>query len=98
MSTKKSKDASAPAEKAGAGRAPVKAFHDSDVSASIFAREYNGRTFYSVSFTRRYKDAKGAWRYVKSFDVNDLGRLVTVAQQAAEWLHGRLYPEPEALK
>jgi hypothetical protein len=98
MSIKKVKDVPVPSAKSGAGRAPVKAFRVSDVSASIFAREYNGRTFHSVSFTRSYKDASGAWKYVKSFDVEDLGKVVTVAQQSAEWLHGLSYPEPEARK
>jgi hypothetical protein len=73
-------------------RAPVKSFLIENVSASIFARERvvrgQMRTFYSVSFTRSYKDASGQYKYTKSFDVEDLGALVTVAQQASEYLHG----------
>lgn len=89
---KKNKDVAgqeAPAETSTAAKqGPVKTFRADDVSASIFAREYKGRTFYSVSFTRSFKDPSGAFKYVKSFDADDLGKVVSVAQQAAEYLHG----------
>lgn len=86
MSNKKDKEVTAPVPQAEA-KGPVKQFRADDVSASIFARERNGRTFHSVSFTRSYKDRDGTWKYTKNFDADDLGRLVTVAQQAAEWIH-----------
>lgn len=73
-------------------RRPVKVFVVEDVAASIFAREYNGRVYHGVSFTRWYKDSKGERRYTKSFDVEDLGKVIAVAQQASEWLHGLNYP------
>jgi hypothetical protein len=67
---------------------PVKVLRAEDVSASIFAREIEIRgqnqTFYSVSFSRSYRDSKGAWQYSKSFNLEDLGKVVTVAQQADE--------------
>ena len=78
-----------------AKRGPVKQFRIEDVSASVFARERNGRTFYSVSFTRSYKDRDGTWKYTKNFDVEDLGRIVAVTQQAAEWIYGVTGTEPE---
>ena len=72
-------------------RAPVRSFLIGNVSASIFARERvvrgQPRTFHSVSFTRSYKDTAGQYKYTKSFDLDDLGALVTVAQQASEYLH-----------
>ncbi|MBW3541535.1 MAG: glycerol-3-phosphate dehydrogenase/oxidase [Planctomycetes bacterium] len=65
-----------------------------DVSASIFARDRQiggeNRTFYSVTFSRSYKDSTGQWRYTKWFDVEDLGKVVAVAQQASEHIHGLL--------
>ena len=73
-----------------AKRGPVKQCRLEDVSASVFARERDGRTFYSVSFTRSYKDRDGQWKYTKNFDVADLGKVVTVTQQAAEWIHDML--------
>jgi hypothetical protein len=70
-----------------AKRGPVKVFRIDDVSAAVFAREIRGMTFYSVSFTRSYKDRDGTWKYTKNFDEENLGRVVTVAQQSAEWIH-----------
>ncbi|HET6884201.1 MAG TPA: replication-relaxation family protein [Pirellulales bacterium] len=67
-------------------RAPVKAFTADDVSAAIFRRDYNERTFYSVTFTRWYRDKGGQNRYVNSFGLEDLGKIVTVAQQSDEYI------------
>ena len=50
------------------------------------------RTFYSVTFDA-YKDRDGAYRYTKSFDANDLVRLVTAAQEASEYLHNLVNPD-----
>lgn len=67
---------------------PVKVFVLDDVSASIFAREVpvtgQKKTFYSVSFSRSYRDSKGDRQYVKTFNTEDLAKVVTVAQQAEE--------------
>ena len=94
---KDSTKAAAPKEAAAAPqeakRGPVKQFREGDVSASVFARERNGTTFHSVSFTRSYKDRDGQWKYTKNFDVDDLGKLVTVAQRSAEYVHGLAYPD-----
>jgi len=79
-------------------RLPVKVFVVEDVSASIFAREFpmkggEMRTFYSVSFSRSYRDAGGTFRYVKSFNLEDLGKVIHVCQQADEYIRGLLKPE-----
>lgn len=70
-------------------RGPVKQFRIEEVSASVFAREYNGQTYYSVSFTRSYEAEDGEIKYTKNFDPDDLGKLVTVVQQAHEYCQGR---------
>ena len=81
-----------PPEKGAAKTAnsPVKTFLLDDVSASVFAREHetkNGmQTFYSVSFSRSYRDSNGKRMYVKTFNLEDLGKLVTTAQQADEYI------------
>lgn len=76
------------------GTNALKVFRVDDVSASVFARDrqFRGepRTFYSVTFSRSYKDSTGQWRYTKWFDAEDLGKVVTVAQQASEYIHGLL--------
>jgi len=75
---------------APAANSPVETFLLDDVSASVFAREHqtkNGmRTFYSVSFSRSYRDSKGTRMYVKTFNLEDLGKVVTVAQQADDFI------------
>ena len=71
--------AAVPAEKRG----PYKTIRVEDVSASIWARERQIKgemiVFYSVSFERRYRAADGQWRYTRSFDLDDLGKVVASA-------------------
>jgi hypothetical protein len=95
MDTKKKKGAGdLPVPPNTSGAKALKVFRIDDVSASVFARERQvrgeNRTFYSVTFSRSYKDPLGQWRYTKWFDLEDLGRVVTVAQQASEYIHGLL--------
>jgi hypothetical protein len=75
-----------------AGRAPVKVFRIDDVSASIFAteRQFRGSpvTFYTVSFSRSYLGSDGKRRYGKTFDADDLERIVHLAEQAGDYLLG----------
>jgi hypothetical protein len=75
-------------------RRPVQTFRDGDVSCSVWTREHlvqgKPKTFYSCTFERSYKGKDGAYRYTKSFDPEALGALVSVAQKAAEYLHGRM--------
>ena len=90
----KKKNLSASAEKAAgpqtAANGPVKMFLVEDVSASVFARTQavkdGERTFYSVSFSRSYRDSTGKRRYVKTFNLEHLAKIVTVAQQADEYI------------
>ncbi|HEX3151155.1 MAG TPA: hypothetical protein VHR66_23960 [Gemmataceae bacterium] len=69
-------------------RSPLKTLRVEDCFASIWVREFlkNGemRRFFSVSFERSYKDRDGAWKYTKSFDLDSLGKLVMLCQQASE--------------
>jgi len=95
MDAKKKKGpeaATAPAAPKTDGTKALKVFRIDDVSASVFARDRQirgeSRTFYSVTFSRSYKDSSGQWRYTKWFDLEDLGRVVTVAQQASDYVHG----------
>jgi hypothetical protein len=99
VANKKHKDVPSTTEAAPAPakRLPIKTIRVESVSASIWAREFQvqgeTRTFYSVTFERSYKDRDGAYRYTKSFDVDDLGRLVTAAQEASEYLHNLMNPD-----
>lgn len=68
----------------------MKTFRIDDVSVSIWSREvmYQGAmtAFYSFTFERSYKDAAGQYRYTKTFDLGDLGKIVTLCQQASEFI------------
>lgn len=79
---------------------PAKVFRIDDVSVSIFRRERQARgesrAFYSVSFSRSYKDSNGVWKYTKSFDLEDLGKIITLCQQADEFIRGELNEVQEA--
>ena len=92
--SKKKKDVpSARAETAAdPASGPVKVLRIDEVSASIFARTRTVQgeplTFHSVSFSRSYKDAAGERKYTKNFDTDDLGAIVSLAQQASEYIHG----------
>ena len=99
--TRKEKSTQPPssAENANGRIPPVKVFLVEDVSASIFAREHpvkgEMRTFYSVSFSRSYRDAMGKRKYIKSFNVEDLGKVISVAQQSDEHIRSLLKSENE---
>ena len=71
---------------------PLKIFRRDDVSASNFGceRQVQGeiRTFYSVTFSRSYKDASDRWRYTKWFDAEDIRKVIAIAQQASDYLQG----------
>ena len=73
-----------------AKRAPIKVFTADDVSAAVFAHDHpvrgEMRTYHSVSFTRWYRDKAGENRYVNSFGLEDLGKVVTVAKQSDEYI------------
>jgi len=75
-----------------ASKAPVKTFRIDDVSASIFSADRTVRgepvTFYSVSFSRSYLGSDGKRRYAKTFDADDLERIVYLAQQAGDYILG----------
>ncbi|MGI8982264.1 MAG: hypothetical protein ACR2FY_23785 [Pirellulaceae bacterium] len=90
----KKKNLSASADQAAepqtAAKGPIETFLVDDVSASVFARTQavrNGeRTFYGVSFSRSYRDSGGKRRYVKTFNVDDLGKVMVVAEQAEKYI------------
>ena len=42
--------------------------------------------FFSMTFSRSYKDQSANWRNGTSFGLNDLEALLTVAGEAKEWI------------
>lgn len=56
------------------------------ITASIWERDTDVGTFYSVSFERRYRDAEGNWASSHSYDAQDLLALA----KAADLAHTRI--------
>lgn len=89
--SRKEPAASQDAKPAAAKKLPIKVLRVEDVSVSIFAHERDtgdgSRVRYSCSFQRSYKDSAGEWKRTQWFGRDDLGKLVSCAQQASEYLH-----------
>ena len=92
METKKNKSApdSVASATQDASQRPIKSFRVDDCSLSVWARERNVNgepvVFYSATLERSYKDKSGAFKYSKSFDAASLSKLVTLCQQASEFI------------
>lgn len=75
-------------------RRPERTFRLDDVSLSVWVRTYPVRgeltRFWSITIERSYKDRNGAWRYTRSFDLDSLGKIVSLCQQASEYVNSQL--------
>ena len=74
-----------------AKRRPLKTFTIGDVHASVWGRDHmvkgQSMRFYSVSFERSYRDATGKIGYSRSMNPDDLGALMSLCQQAGEYVN-----------
>ncbi|MCC7482957.1 MAG: hypothetical protein IT541_15675 [Hyphomicrobiales bacterium] len=52
------------------------------IAASIWERDTENGSFYSVTFERRYKDSEGEWQSTHSYNADDLLVLAKLADQA----------------
>ena len=98
------KEAAAPAADTASQeekRRPLKTFTLGDVHASVWARAHevrgHPRRFYSITFERSYRDGNGRYRYTRSFNPDDLGALMSLCQQAGDFITSLQYPPAEAL-
>lgn len=48
--------------------------------------------FFSITFSRPYKDAQGNWKNSSSYGLNDLDSLSTLAEMAKDWVRGHTRP------
>lgn len=83
----KKKNASPEAASQEAKKGPMKTFTSGEVSAAIFRHDHKGRTYHSVTFTRWYRDKSGESRYANSFGIEDLPKVVSVAQMCDEYMN-----------
>jgi hypothetical protein len=65
------------------GNKPVHQHRSGALSASIFAREHNGETFYSVQTQRAFtRDDGKTWEYSSSFNRDDLPMVAALVTEA----------------
>lgn len=83
-----------------AKKRPVKVFRIEDVSVAIFANarfvQGQERIFHSCNFQRSYKDASGTWKRTQWFDLDDLGHVMQLSQQASDFIREQLQQQEAA--
>ena len=66
---------------------PVNEFKVGRVRAAVWANESENGVWFSVSFSRLYKDKDGNWKDSTSFSRDDLPLLMKAADQAHTFLY-----------
>jgi len=61
---------------------PAQTFRKGAIKASVWENAGRDGVFYSVTFSRSYKDVEDGWRNTTSFNASDLEPLADVAFQA----------------
>ena len=61
---------------------PIKQFRVGYISAAVWERENNGKTFYNVSIGRSFKARNGQWKRTSTFDVADLPVAQALTEEA----------------
>jgi hypothetical protein len=78
-----------------AKKGPLKSFREGDVSASVWAHDHGGRVYYSCGLQRSYIDSKQKRRYTSYFSMDELKKVMSLAQQAWDYLYAIQYEKPE---
>ncbi len=65
---------------------PAQTFRKGTIHAAVWENTGRDGTFYSVTFSRSYKDVEDSWRHATSFHAGDLEALADVAFQARLFL------------
>lgn len=61
---------------------PVKSLRDGHIKATIWRNESEKGDYYSVNFTRIYKDGEGNWKDTDSFTGTDILKVQHLAGKA----------------
>jgi hypothetical protein len=69
---------------------PVHAVRLRNVRAAIWLNRNDGGTYYTVTFSRSYRDQEGNWHTTESFGRDDLLLLAKVADVAHTWIWDEL--------
>ena len=67
---------------------PATAFRSGNVNVAVWENTGETGPFFSITFSRPYKDAKGNWKTSSSYGLNDLDALSFVTEMAKDWVRG----------
>lgn len=73
-------------------RTPSTAFRFGNVQAAVWENSGDKGPFFSVTFSRPYKNALGAWKNSSSYGLHDLDALASVAEMAKDWVRSHSRP------
>lgn len=68
---------------------PATAFRCGNVNAAVWENTGEEGIYFTVTFSRPYKDAEGNWKNSASYGLNDLDALSSVAEMAKDWVRGQ---------
>ena len=71
---------------------PATAFRSGSVNAAIWENTGETGPFFSVTFSRPYKDAQGNWKTSSSYGLNDLDSLSSLAELTKDWVRRHSRP------
>jgi len=71
---------------------PATAIRSGNVNAAIWENTGETGPFFSVTFSRPYKDAQGNWKTASSYGLNDLDALSSLAELARDFVRGHSRP------
>ena len=71
---------------------PATAFRSGNVNAAVWENTGEKGPFFSVTFSRPYKDTQGHWKTSSSYGLNDLEALSSLAELAKDWVRQHSRP------
>ena len=71
---------------------PATAFRSGNVNVAIWENTGENGPFFSVTFSRPYKDAQGHLKTSSSYGLNDLDALSSLAELAKDWVRSHSRP------
>jgi hypothetical protein len=77
-------------------RAPEYKAHFGRVQAAVWRREFEGRTSYSVTLTRSYKDKQDQWQRTNNLDEDDLLPATKALDEAYTWIQRQRHQSRDA--
>lgn len=74
----------------GNGNKPAHSVRYRNLKAAIWRNDSQSGPFFSVTFSRSYRDDQDAWHDASSFNANDLPMLAKLANDCHSWIEWQL--------